>query len=195
MSSKYLSAAELKKIKFGKIGKNVKIDQYVNITQPENVYIENNVRIDSFTNLISSGKLYISNNVHISSFCHLVSYGEIFMDEFSGLSQGVKVYSVSDDYLGNEPTNPTIPSRFKKLNYKKIIIGKYVIVGSNSVIVPGAILSEGTSVGALSFVNKNLDPWHVYEGKPLRRIRKRSKKMLEKYEKFTNKEIKSKNAK
>ena len=111
------------------------------------------------------------------------------MDKFSGLSQGVKVYSISDDYLGNEPTNPTIPSDFKKLNFKKIIIGKYVIVGSNSVIVPGAILSEGSSVGALSFVNKSLDPWYVYEGKPLRKICKRNKKMLEKYKQYITREI------
>ncbi|PPR48336.1 MAG: dTDP-4-amino-4,6-dideoxy-D-glucose acyltransferase [Alphaproteobacteria bacterium MarineAlpha5_Bin8] len=184
MKTEYLSSEELNKMNFGKIGNNVLIDQYVNITQPENIFIENNVRIDSFTNLISSGKLQISNNVHISSFCHIVSYGGIFMDDFSGLSQGVKVYSITDDYIGNEPTNPTIPVKFKTIYHKKIIIGKYVIVGSNSIIMPGATLQEGSSVGALSFVNKKLDPWYVYEGKPIRKICKRKKTMIKKYKEY-----------
>ena len=186
MKTKFLTEDQLKKINFGKIGSNVLIDEYVNITQPENVFIENNVRIDAFTNLISSGKLYISSNVHISSFCHLVSYGEIFMDKFSGLSQGVKVYSISDDYLGNEPTNPTIPNKYKRMNFKKITIEKYVIVGSNSIIMSGVTIGEGSSVGALSYVNKNLESWCVYDGKPIKKICKRKKIMLDKYKSYTD---------
>ena len=186
MKTKFLSNKELKSLNFGSIGTNVFIDEYVNITNPENVYIKDNVRIDAFTNLISTGKLFISNNVHISSFCHLVSTGEIFMYEFSGFSQGVKVYTVSDDYLGDQPTNPTIPSKYKTMKLAKISIGKYVIVGTNSVIMPGVIIGEGSSIGALSFVNKNLEPWYVYDGKPIKKICRRKKNMISKYELYLN---------
>tara|TARA_Y100000741_G_C18043014_1_gene473161 strand:+ start:116 stop:688 length:573 start_codon:yes stop_codon:yes gene_type:complete len=186
MKSKFLTNKELLNMKFAKLGKNVLIDEYVNITNPENVFIENNVRIDAFTNLISTGKLIISNNVHISSFCHIVSLGEVELKDFSGLSQGVKIYSVSDDYIGNEPTNPTIPNKYKKLNSKKIIIGKYVIIGSNSIIMPGTNIGEGSSVGALSYVNKSLEPWYVYDGKPIKKICKRKKNMVKKYENYCN---------
>ena len=32
------------------------------------------------------------------------------MKDFSGISQGVKIYSNNDDYSGNFMTNPTVPS-------------------------------------------------------------------------------------
>ena len=43
MKTEYLSSEELNKMNFGKIGNNVLIDQYVNITHPENIFIENYV--------------------------------------------------------------------------------------------------------------------------------------------------------
>ena len=185
MKANFLSKIELKNINFGYIGKNVLINEYVNITQLENVFINDNVRIDAFTNLISGGKLFISNNVHISSFCHLASAGEIFIDDFSGLSQGVKVYTILDDYLGYEPTNPTIPPKYKNDNRKKkTVIGKYVAIGSNSIVMPGVTIGDGVAVGALSYVSKNLEPWYVYDGKPARKIYKRNKTMLKKYKKY-----------
>jgi galactoside O-acetyltransferase len=41
------------------------------------------------------------------------------------------------------------------------------------------VIGEGTSVGALSFVNKNLDTWSVYAGIPVKKIKNRLKKVLE----------------
>ena len=63
---------------------------------------------------------------------------------------------------------------------------KYVIVGSNSIIMSGVTIGEGSSVGALSYVNKNLESWCVYDGKPIRKICKRKKNMLDKYKSYTD---------
>jgi galactoside O-acetyltransferase len=40
-------------------------------------------------------------------------------------------------------------------------------------VLPGAEIGDGTAVGAASLVNRALDPWGVYVGTPVRRIRER----------------------
>ena len=42
-----------------------------------------------------------------------------------------------------------------------------------------AHIGEGTSVGALSLVSKPLDEWGVYFGSPAKRLKARSKKLLD----------------
>ena len=41
-------------------------------------------------------------------------------------------------------------------------LGKHVIVGSGSVVLPGAELGEGVAVGAISFVSRSLEPWDLF---------------------------------
>jgi galactoside O-acetyltransferase len=47
------------------------------------------------------------------------------------------------------------------------------------VILPGVTIGEGASVGALTLVNRSLDPFTIYAGIPARRLRDRSKAFLE----------------
>ena len=58
-------------------------------------------------------------------------------------------------------------------------LGRHVIVGSGSVVLPGVVIGDGCSVGALSLVTKSLPEWGVYFGAPVRRLRARSKRLLE----------------
>jgi galactoside O-acetyltransferase len=101
------------------------------------------------------------------------------MQDFSGLSQGARIYSCSDDYSGNSLTNPTVPGEYLNLKIAPVIIGRHVIIGSGSVVLPGCSIQEGSSVGALSLVTKSLESWGVYLGIPAKRIKSRSKKLLE----------------
>ena len=58
----------------------------------------------------------------------------------------------------------------------KIIFGKFVVVGTNSVILPGAgSIPEGVSIGALSLVNSKLKKWSIYTGNPAKFILPRKK--------------------
>ena len=76
-------------------------------------------------------------------------------------------------------TNPTVPSKFTGIIKGEVTLGRHVIVGSGSVILPRVTIGEGSSVGALSLVTKNLDAWGVYAGNPARKIEERSRKILE----------------
>jgi galactoside O-acetyltransferase len=186
----YLNENDLKNLKIKKVGKNVYLEKSCRVLGFKNIQIGSNVRIDSFCNLIvHNGFLKIEDNVHIGSFCHLVATGGIKLMKYSGLSQGVKVYSASDDFSGKYMTNPTVSKKFTNIKIKPVVLEKHVIIGSNSVILPGSIIHEGAAVGALTLVNKSLDKWTIYQGSPARKIATRSKDLIEKEKIFEKQNI------
>ena len=147
MKSFYLNSKELKKIKFKKIGKNCKISNLVKFIGEKNISIGDNVRIDDFS-IINAFEGYISikNKTHICSFCYLLGASGIEIGKECNISQGVKMYSKSDDYKSIK----------KKQIYNKIKISNNVIIGSNSVLLPGTIIENNCRIGALTVVGKKI---------------------------------------
>jgi len=174
----YYTSEQLLEKGFKSIGKNVKISDKASIYNCEQIEIGDNSRIDDFC--VISGKIKIRKNVHIAPFC-LVAGGEqgIILEDFSGLAYQVQVFTQSDDYSGSTLTNPTIPEKYKKEFKKEVIIGRHSIVGAGSIIMPGVILADGTSIGAMSLVRKNTEPWSIYLGNPAKKIKNRKKDLLE----------------
>lgn len=184
----YYHENELKSLGFKSIGTNVKIAKNCLIIGIPNISIGSNVIIDSFCSIIASesGYLKIGSHVHIAAFCHLLACEGIELKDFSGLSQGVKIYSKTDDYSGHFLTNPTIPNAYKSMKKGAVIINEHSIIGAGCVILPNVIIGEGVSVGALSLVSSNLESWMIYIGNPLRKLTKRSKDLLLKKQEFLN---------
>ena len=174
----FISQEELNRLGFKRIGKNVKISDKASIYNAESIEIGDNSRIDDFCLL--SGRIYIGRNVHIAAFCNIAG-GEpgIIFDDFSGLAYGCHIFSQSDDYSGASLTNPTIPKKYKKEIFKSVRIGRHSIVGTKSIVLPGANLAEGTAVGAMSMITKATQPWGIYFGVPARRIKDRNMNLLQ----------------
>lgn len=177
----YYNENDLKKCGFKFVGENVLIDKNCTIIGKENISIGDNVRIDGFTTItcLRDGYLNIKGNNHIASYCLIAASGGITFEKFSGVAHGVKLYSSSDDYSGKSLTNPTVPTKYKNEMVKPIFLGKHSIIGSNSVVLPGTKIGEGVAVGAMSLVTKDLDDWGIYFGSPAKKIKNRSKKLLE----------------
>jgi galactoside O-acetyltransferase len=132
-------------------------------------------QIDDFA-FVNAGKLCrIGRFVHIASFVSVIGGGEFVIDDFSGLSAGCRVITGTDDYTGPFLTNPTVPPEFTNVLTSRVTIGKHVIVGTNVVIFPGVTIGEGAAIGACSVVRRDLPPWGVYAGDPLRRIGERNR--------------------
>ncbi len=182
MSNSFYSKDELDQIGFLKVGYDVLISRKCSIYSPQNIIIGNNVRIDDFT--ILSGNIEIGNYVHIAAFCFLCSGKyKIKMEDYSTISSRISVYAASDDYSGEYMTNPTVDDKYKNVTGGDVLIGKHVIVGTGSVILPGAQLMEGNSFGAMSLIVARVySKWGINVGIPARRIKDRSKNLL-KYEK------------
>ncbi|AVU76303.1 MULTISPECIES: acyltransferase [Pseudomonas] len=174
----FMTDTQLRDMGFKSIGKNVKISDKAAIYNCDKISIGDNTRIDDFC--VISGKVTLGRNVHVAIFSNIAG-GEqgVTMDDFSGLAYGCQVFSQSDDYSGKALTNPTVPATYKKEVKSAIYIGRHVIIGTSSIVLPGVHLAEGCSVGAMSMVTKSTTPWGIYFGIPAKRLKNRSKDLLE----------------
>lgn len=173
----FYTEEELKEIGFKSIGNNVLISKKASIYGAEKISIGNNVRIDDFC--ILSGKINLGNYIHIAAYSAL--YGGnvgIILNDFVNISSRVVIYAISDDYSGEFMTNPMIPDEYKNVIAKSVILEKHCIVGSNSTILPGAILHEGVAIGAHSLVNKKCIQWKIYVGVPVKILKDRKRDLL-----------------
>jgi galactoside O-acetyltransferase len=143
----------------------------------------NDVRNDDFC--IISGSVKIGRNVHIAAGVYLFGGEGIELQDFVGISSRSSVYSVSDDYSGEFLTNPTIPDEYKHIIGEKVIFERHALVGAGCTILPGARLGEGSAVGAMSLVAKRLEPWTIYVGIPARRVKERSRRLLDLEKSYT----------
>ena len=173
----YYNNEQLRKMGFKYIGKNIKISNKASIYDCEQIEIGDNSRIDDFC--VISGKIKIGNNVHITPQC-LVAGGVkgIVFEDYSTIAYQVQVFTQSDDYSGTTMTNSCIPPEYKNEYKKEVILRKFSIVGAGSIIMPGVTLAEGTSIGAMSLVLSNTEPWSIYVGNPARKLKDRSKELL-----------------
>jgi len=173
----YLTEEQLVEFGFESLGKGVKISDKASIYNPEFMKFGDYARIDDFC--VISGKVEIGRNVHVACLCNIAGGTEgIMIDDFAGIAYGSHILAQTDDYTGMFMTNPTIPAKYTNVTRKSIYIGKHSLVGTSSVIFPGVCLAEGTSVGAMSLVTKSTREWSMYIGIPARRIRARSKNLL-----------------
>jgi acetyltransferase-like isoleucine patch superfamily enzyme len=177
-ASQFYSDEELDALGFAACGSHVRIHKQCNIVDPSNLALGSHVRIDGYTVIASSGPVEIGSYVHIGSFCYISGGGGVILEDFCGLSQGTKLYSTSDDYSGATLTNPTVPAEYTNVKRAPVHLKRHVIVGSNSVVLPGTEIGEGAAVGALSLVSGILPGWAIYAGTPARKVKNRSMDLL-----------------
>jgi galactoside O-acetyltransferase len=176
----FLPRDELATLGLGSFGDNVLVSSKASIYGAENIRLGNNVRIDDFCVISAgSGGVEIESMVHIAAYTSLIGRGRICIGAFSNLSSRVSVYSSSDDYSGEWMTNPMVPAEFTGVTDADVRLGRHVIVGSGSVILPGVMLEDGVAIGALSLVKDDCEAFGIYAGIPARRIAERGRRLLE----------------
>ena len=157
-------------------GKDVKIFGFSKIIHNGlNFKIDDFSQIDDFV-FINAGKMCaIGKFTHISSFTSIIGGGEFILEDFSGLSAGCRIITGTDDFSGGFLSNPTIPAKYKNVILGKVHIMKHVIIGTNSIILPGVTVGEGATVGAGCVVNKDLEPWGIYIGSAAKKVGERDR--------------------
>jgi galactoside O-acetyltransferase len=171
---------------FKKAGKNIQISDKAAFYNAGNISIGDNTRIDDFC-VISAGEggIEIGRNVHIAVYVSLIGKGKITVGDFANFSSRIAVYSSNDDYSGEFMTNPTVDEEFTNVTHADVFIGKHVIIGTGSVILPGITIEEGASIGSLSLVKNNCESFGIYAGIPAKFIKKRSDKLLDQERKLS----------
>ncbi|MFT7431526.1 MAG: acetyltransferase-like isoleucine patch superfamily enzyme [Colwellia sp.] len=176
---------ELQALGFSSLGENVHISRKASFYGAERISIGSHVRIDDFCVLSAGAQgIKIGSYVHIGVHGSIIGAGHIELSDYCNISGRVSIYSSTDDYSGEYMTNPLIDPEFTNTNHEPVFIGKHVIVGCGSTILPNVTIGEGVALGALSLVMDDLAPWATYVGQPVRFIKKRSQKLLDLEKKF-----------
>lgn len=180
-----LSREAIDTLGFASVGENVQISALASFYGVNRISLGNNIRIDDFCVLSAGvGGISVGDHVHIAVYSSLMGAGRITLSDFCNISSRVAIYSSNDDYSGATMTNPTVPSEYTGVIHADVFLGKHVIVGSGSVILPGVTLEEGAAVGALSLVHKRCEAFGIYAGNPARRIKERKRDLLELEQQF-----------
>lgn len=175
----FLSKEQIESMGFKFVGENILLSDKASYYNCKNISIGNNVRIDDFV-VLSAGVdgIEIGNYIHIAVFSSLIGAGKIILRDFCNISSKVSIYSSNDDYSGEFMTNPMIPSEFTNVTHGAVSVGKHVIIGSGTIILPNVTIEDGVAVGALSLVTKSCMEFSVYIGVPAKKIKERSRNLL-----------------
>lgn len=174
-----LSRELSERIGFASLGQNVAISDRASFYGAGRISIGDNTRIDDFCILSAgAGGIAIGQHVHIAAYSSLIGVAAITLRDFAGLSSRVSIYSSTDDYSGAAMTNPTVPADYTNVFSAPVDLGKHVIIGAGSIILPGVTLGEGAAIGALSLVKRDCEPFMIYSGSPARPIGERKRDLL-----------------
>ena len=115
----------------------------------KNVFIGDYVRVD----LNHADLIFIDDYAHVTASCRLLCH-----------QRNLKEYCVGDNAA--------------QLGYRlgEIHIGKGVMVGMETMIMPGVTIGEGAIVGACSMVTKDIPPYTVAMGCPAKVIKEITKR-------------------
>ncbi|ASW76154.1 acetyltransferase [Chryseobacterium piperi] len=133
-----------------------------------------NCRLDAFNvknkpePLISIGKhVQINDDVHIGAIEKIEIHDHVLIAS--------KVFITDHNhgkYSGNDGDSPkTVPDK-RPLYSSPVIIEKNVWIGEFVSILPGVTIGEGSIVGTMSVVNKNVPPFCIVVGSPARVVKK-----------------------
>jgi dTDP-4-amino-4,6-dideoxy-D-glucose acyltransferase len=177
---RFLGRNELLTIGLASVGGDVSIDRSVIFINPQGISIGAHTRVDAFSLISGDGVgVDIGRNVHIGAGVYIYGHGGVLISDFAGISARTVIYSASDDFSGAAMTGPTLPDKFTSVAVARVKIGRHVIVGAGSIILPGVLIEDCAAIGALTLVKRDVAGFTVVAGSPSRVVGARSRLLLD----------------
>jgi len=124
------------------------------------------ISIQKRTFIAHPERMEIGDNFRMNINCYIDAGGGIIIGNDVGVGPGAKIWSVTHNYA-----DPKLIIRDQGFSYETVEIGNDVWLGANSIILPGAKISDGVIISAGTIVGKKrLIPYAVYAGYPPRKI-------------------------
>lgn len=157
------------RIKGGKIGLRSSISYKTDITNCQNLNLDNNSTIYKNTTIY----LYKNGSFKLGHDSHIASYGYFLIGgNFLEIGSNVAIGPFCSFFcLSNSYSNINTLFRENYIN-KDIKIGDNVFVGSHCVFLPGAVVEDNVIVAANSVIGGLLETGCVYGGSPVKKIKK-----------------------
>jgi len=139
-------------------------------TRGTRISIGDGTQVDAFVKIKpagGSGEVRIGKNTYINSGVVIYSGNGIVIGDGVLIAANCTLAPVNHEFRSRSRT--IVEQRFQA-SRGGIVIEDDVWVGANSVILDGAVLRRGCVVGALSVVDRELEPYSINVGNPLRCI-------------------------
>ncbi len=148
----FLLRARVMRPHFGAAGKSLRIHEGVRFRNPH--------------------KMRIGSRVTLGVDDFLQAAGGISIGDDTILAPGVKIWSTNHVFA-----DPDRPIREQGYEYREVVVGSNVWIGSDAFIMPGTTLGDGCIVSAGSVVGaKKYPPLTILAGNPARVIGSRKKR-------------------
>jgi acetyltransferase-like isoleucine patch superfamily enzyme len=161
-------------------GVNVIIGKTVRLRKPALVSVGDYSILDDFT--------YVSCALTIGRFTHVGANSVIIggrahvrIGSFVNIAPGCRLIAASNDFVAGGLVGPAIPPEYADESVvSDIHLGDHVLLGTNTVILPGVQMPEGVSTGAMTLISPKmkLEPWTLYVGAPACAFRKRDSALI-----------------
>lgn len=79
----------------------------------------------------------------------------------------------------------SVPKELRNVTGGTVILSSFSQIGTNNVVFPNITVGVGAVTGAMTLVNKNLNPWTQNFGIPVKEIKSRKQGLLEKVKQLT----------
>jgi virginiamycin A acetyltransferase len=147
---------------------NVAIGDFTKVIDAK---IVGNVQIGRWTtfNGPNSDIYALLNKVQIGNFCSIAR--NVSIQEYDHFFDRITSYFIFTNMFGEEMKSEIV-------SQGNIIIGNDVWVGTHSVVLSGAIISDGAVIGANSLVNSFIPPYAVAAGSPAKVLKYRFTEQL-----------------
>ena len=121
-------------------------------------------------NCYFSPDMYVGKYVYIGHRC--IVYPRVEIGDYSKIAPDVKI--IGGDHRYDQVGIPILYSGRAELN--ETIIGRDVWIGTNSIIMTGVSIGDGSIVAAGSIVTKDIAEFSIYAGVPAKFIKNRFEK-------------------
>ena len=155
-------------------GEHVILNAMCKIMRAENMEIDDYSRVLDFAYIVAGKSLKIGKYSIITWHCLIEGGANTVIGNRVFIGPGTKLLTSTYE-LNGYYANEFLPQEVRSTEYGDIILGDDAYIGANSVITPGVKIGEGAVVGANSLVNRNLKPWGIYFGNPVKLIGMREK--------------------
>ena len=119
--------------------------------------------------ITKTGSLTIGDENLIGAYTRFSSNADIKIGNWSGIAENSSIRGSEHRLKRNQEYMKQGSDR------KDIIIGHDVLIGANTLLLPGTQIPDGVVIGALSLVTHRdkLHPYGIFAGSPLKHIRDR----------------------
>lgn len=141
-----------------------------NIIVGDYTYYDDDTGAEDFEEHVTHHYEFIGDKLIIGKFCAIGKGVEFIMNGANHRMSSASTYPFNIMGNGWEKVTPAL----KDLPIKgDTVVGNDVWIGQNVTVLPGVHIGDGAVIGANSVVSKDVPPYTVAAGNPVRQIRKR----------------------